>query len=211
MKNRNVKLKIKVCGLTNPENIIALNNTKADCFGFILTDKSPRFIKPADLNTIVLKVKPGINKIGVFVNESTDNIRQIVTEAGIDYVQLHGEESPDFCKEIRKYSKVIKVFSVDHNLDINRLKPYQPYCDLFLFDSKSDLRGGSGKKFDWQVLQKYALGTPFMLSGGICPDDAKNITAMKNPDLWGIDINSCFEVSPGIKDVEKVNDFINRL
>ena len=130
----------------------------------------------------------------------------------LEVIQLHGKESPEFCKQLKQAGFiVIKAFSVDELFDFITLKAFIGSCDLFLFDTKSLLPGGTGKKFNWQLLNNYQLDIPFFLSGGIGPDDLNVIRELSHPQLFGIDINSGFEVSPALKDIEKVGIFISKI
>jgi phosphoribosylanthranilate isomerase len=130
----------------------------------------------------------------------------------LDVAQLHGNESPQYCSQIKDSGiTVFKAFSVDESFDFATLKAYSGVCDYFLFDTKGRLPGGTGQKFNWQLLENYRGDVPFFLSGGIDPDDVDAIRDFQHPQLFGIDINSCFEISPGIKDAGKVNKFIDEI
>lgn len=205
--------KLKICGLRQTENINALLPLQPDYMGFIFYEKSKRYaegvLKPRFTKSNTSK--PPI-KTGVFVNEEIKKIKTIVEKYELRAVQLHGDESVGFCEEMKQENvEIIKVFSVNDNFDFNQTKKYEPVCDLFLFDTKGKERGGNGVAFNWEVLKKYNGEKPFFLSGGIGPDDAMEIKKINHPKLYGVDINSCFEIEPGLKDVGAVEVFINEL
>ena len=199
--------KLKVCGMKYPDNIRKLSELKPDFIGFIFYDKSKRFIGDG-LDVSKLNIDKLIEKVGVFVNASIDYILEKLKKYSLDLVQLHGNESPEFCKELQQQSiKISKAFQVDENFDFSELASYYDVCDYFLFDTKTKLYGGSGKKFNWQVLEKYDNKKPFFLSGGIALDDIAEIKKLKNLNIYAIDINSKFEIEPGLKDIEKIKQF----
>jgi len=198
-------MKLKVCGLKDHENILEVLAYKPDYIGFIFYDKSPRYAGKelsADFTQSISSAK----KVGVFVNESEINILDKVSCFGLDYVQLHGNETPEFCKQIQKNVPVIKAFGIGDNFDFSSLDAYKDVCTYFLFDSSSKEYGGSGKAFNWNKLKEYTLQKPFFLSGGI---DLQNIDDIQNlaiPQLMAVDVNSCFETLPGIKDISKIKE-----
>ena len=198
---------VKVCGLKEINNINQLNKTDIDLMGFIFYNKSSRFIKQ-EINISNLKKK----KVGVFVNESLENIKKKIKEYDLNYVQLHGDETPKFSKKLMNYCKVIKVFRISENFDFNITNQYTDCCDLFLFDTFSKKFGGSGKKFDWSKIKSFN-NKKFLLSGGIDIDSIDEIKGVKNENEFflGIDINSKFEIYPGLKDIKKVNMFLKKL
>ena len=215
-------MKVKVCGLNDPANIEALAQLPIDFMGFIFYKKSPRnalgnnFEKWMEKNGNVLgKIK----RVGVFVNAEVEDILNKVHDFELDYVQLHGEESPGYCREIQSFwaastlrsARFIKAFPVDADFDFARTQAYEGICSLFLFDTKTPQHGGSGVSFDWSLLEKYKGNTPFLLSGGIGKEDAAAIRGLNFPQLYGVDINSRFEVKPGVKDVDKVRRFLEAL
>ena len=198
---------VKVCGLKEMNNINQLNEIDIDLMGFIFYDKSSRFIEH-DINTSHITKK----KVGVFVNESMGYIKKKIKKYNLNYVQLHGYETPKFSEKLMNYCKVIKAFRISENFDFNSTNQYADCCDLFLFDTFSKNFGGSGKKFDWRILKGFNK-KKFLLSGGIdinCVDEINNIKN-ENEFLLGIDINSKFEISPGLKDIKKVNMFLKKL
>lgn len=194
---------IKVCGLKFEQNLIDVASLDIDMVGYNFYEPSPRYVQ----NTLP-NIPSKIKKVGVFVNASESTILLKANEYNLDYVQLHGDESPEFCKKIKETIPVIKVFRVDDLFDFNLTYEYE-FCDFFLFDTASKQFGGSGQKFDWSILKKLDIKVPFLLSGGIGADDLDDILKIEHPKFIGIDINSKFEVSPGLKDVEKVKNFVS--
>ncbi|RKR84243.1 phosphoribosylanthranilate isomerase [Mucilaginibacter gracilis] len=196
-------MKIKVCGLKKPENIKAVAALAPDYMGFICYGLSPRFI--AQLPPDVLEALPeAIYKTAVFVNESDETITNLINQFDFNAVQLHGNESPDFCQALRGKVKVFKAFGLDDNFDFEQLKPYRDKVDHFMFDTKTEKHGGSGQTFNWTILDNYKLDVPFFLCGGISLDNLENIKDIKHPAFYGVDLNSRFEIEPGVKDAEKL-------
>ena len=200
---------LKICGLKYPENIQAVANLKPDFMGFIFYPKSPRYAEPLD-SQILAALPATIKKIGVFVNEDLENILTIAYKYKLDGLQLHGAELMDMCRELKKLGYlVIKAFPIAEAYNFKVTKSYEGVCDFFLFDTKTDAFGGSGVKFNWQMLKEYTGDTPFLLSGGIAADDAEAIQKIEHPKFAGIDLNSKFEVKPGLKDISLLKDFIS--
>lgn len=203
------ELKVKVCGMRDAENISAVALTRPDYMGFIFYPKSSRYVElnpTLDLGTLELE---SIKKIGVFVDEPQDKVISTCRENNLDMAQLHGYESPVDCLHIHQAGiPVIKAFSVDQALNFSDLEAFVGCCDFFLFDTKAHLPGGTGLKFNWQLLDNYQLEVPFFLSGGIRPDDLNSILQFQHPKLYGVDINSGFELLPALKDVVKLQQFI---
>ncbi|MDR0873190.1 MAG: phosphoribosylanthranilate isomerase [Prevotellaceae bacterium] len=207
--------------MKNPQNIQDLVKLNPDFIGFIFYEKSPRFCGK-ELQNLDF-VPKNIKKIGVFVNESTDKILEIAKKYGLDGVQLHGNETPEMCKTIKaQHFLCIKAFSIAESADFAQTKAYEGVADYFLFDTKTHLTpnpspqergvyGGSGQKFDWAILNDYQGNTPFLLSGGISADDAGNIRKITHPLFFGIDINSKFEIEAGVKNVELIKMFIEKV
>ena len=198
-------MKLKVCGLKDPENIVQVLECNPDYIGFIFYENSPRFV--ADLNADLIKKIASAKKVGVYVNETQAKILSGVTAFGLDHVQLHGNETVAFCSDLQKHVSVIKAFQLDDDFGFSILNDFEDSCDYFLFDSKSKQYGGSGKKFNWQRLMEYKLDKPFFLSGGITLDDLAEISNLRSqiPVLFAIDVNSGFEDTPGIKNISKLN------
>ncbi len=196
-------MKIKVCGMRNKENISALITLKPDYIGFIFYAQSKRFV--ADFPQI--EIPSSVKKVGVFVDETIDEIVEKATRYQLDFVQLHGNETPEYCRELAtKNIKIIKAFSVDENFDFSATKPFEKHVSLFLFDTKGKNYGGNGIKFNWDLLQNYNGKTPFLLSGGISKNDAIEIKQFKHSAFFGIDINSGFELEPGLKNINEIKE-----
>ncbi|MDP4266545.1 MAG: phosphoribosylanthranilate isomerase [Bacteroidota bacterium] len=205
-------MKIKVCGMKYKDNIEELLTLKVNYIGFIFYDKSPRFAG-VDLNTDYLNNNQSVSKTGVFVNSTIDNIIAKAENHKLNYIQLHGNESPDFCKELFDNNyKLIKAFQIDSNFDFNSTKKYKSSCSFFLFDTKTSDFGGSGAKFDWDILNYYDNEIPYFLSGGIDIESIDKIKSLSGKfNIHAIDINSKFEVEPGLKDIKKIKNFITLL
>jgi phosphoribosylanthranilate isomerase len=204
-------MKIKICGMRIPENIAKVAALKPDFMGFIFYPKSPRYAEPMDIAS--LNALPStIKKIGVFVNENLENILTIAYKYKLDGLQLHGTELVDMCSKLKKAGYiVIKAFPIAEAYNFKVTKDYEGACDYFLFDTKTDAYGGSGLKFNWTMLDEYKGGTPFLLSGGIAADDAEAIMKIEHPKFAGIDLNSKFEIKPGLKNVEALREFLKEL
>ena len=188
------------------ENIRAIEQTKADLMGFIFHPKSPRFV--ASLPEYMPKKQ---KRVGVFVNASLEQILAKAQKFSLEYIQLHGDEPPAFCSELKNRGlKVIRAQRIANADDIIRAESYN-MADLMIFDTKTELYGGSGKKFNWQLLENYKGCVPFLLSGGIRSDTFEEIKAFFHPQFAGIDLNSGFEISPALKDVGKLNNFIEKI
>jgi phosphoribosylanthranilate isomerase len=201
-----MKLKIKVCGMREPSNIEAVAKLKVDYLGFIFYKKSNRFVgddfkAPATPNNT--------QRVGVFVNQPLRLIFGEIERNSLNAVQLHGDESPEVCSYIKaKGTSVIKVFSIGDDFDFAKTKPYQYTADYFLFDTKGAGYGGTGRTFDWSLLDKYSQPTPFFLSGGLSPENIARVSNIKNPQLYGVDLNSGVEDRAGVKDEERVKKVI---
>ncbi|MFN0175106.1 MAG: phosphoribosylanthranilate isomerase [Saprospiraceae bacterium] len=194
---------IKICGLKYADNIRALGTYPIDMMGFIFYPKSPRFID-GEFEISTIKYLPNdIKKVGVFVNQSFEEILSKQLLFQLDFIQLHGDENEQFCKRIKDLNMgVIKAFQIDENFDFSILKKYQELCDYYLFDTKTSGYGGSGKAFDWSILNQYALSTPFLLSGGIGLENIDEALSFYHSQLAGFDINSKIELEPGLKSIE---------
>lgn len=192
--------------MRDSENIRAIEQTKADLMGFIFHPKSPRFV--ASLPEYMPKKQ---KRVGVFVNASLEQILAKAQKFSLEYIQLHGDEPPAFCSELKNRGlKVIRSQRIANADDIIRAESYN-MADLMIFDTKTELYGGSGKKFNWQLLENYKGCVPFLLSGGIRSDTFEEIKAFFHPQFAGIDLNSGFEISPALKDVGKLNNFIEKI
>ena len=205
--------RIKVCGITSIQQVQELAGLGVHYVGFIFYDKSPRFVAGKILAGD-LKAFTGIQKVGVFVNETVENVLQIVADYGLNAVQLHGDETPEFCKTLLDKVKVIKAFRVrgDETALAELLASYEDSVDYFLFDTKAQEYGGTGKKFDWSVLMHTPINKPYFLSGGIGIDDAEQVkTFITAHPVFSLDVNSKFEIEPGVKEMEQVQRFIKAI
>ena len=202
-------MKIKVCGMRDSNNILELIKLKPDFVGFIFYKKSKRFV--ADFPQI--KFPKNIKKVGVFVDESIEKVLKKVTHYQLDCIQLHGNESYQYCKELRNSElvsenfEIIKSFSVDDNFNFDVTKTYEKVVDYFLFDTKGKDYGGNGIKFNWDILKNYKGKVPFLLSGGITKEDGIEIKKIKHHAFEGIDVNSGFEFKPGLKNIDDIKEF----
>lgn len=207
---------IKVCGMREAENIREVAGLPVNWIGLIFYERSPRFAgwSPAGRLSAVADVagRPPVKKAGVFVNAPVERMMETAAAYRLDYLQLHGEESPDTCHALRKrgYS-LIKAFPVATKEDLERTREYEGRVDYFLFDTRCESYGGSGRRFDWSILAEYEGETPFLLSGGIGPESAEAIRNFRHPRFAGIDLNSGFEIRPGLKDINKLTDFIQQI
>lgn len=193
-------------------NIQAVAELKPDLMGFIFYPKSKRYVGDNLNLSFLQKLMPQIETVGVFVNESLEKVVEISQKYCFAFIQLHGNELPEYCNDLKnKGVKIIKAFGIHSGFDWNSLLPYQNVCDYFLFDTNTKDYGGSGRKFEWNILDKYHGAISFYLSGGIGVEDVDNILSLEHPNLAGIDINSRFEIEPGLKDVNLLKDFLNKI
>lgn len=199
---------IKICGMKEPDNIRRVAWLTPMLMGFIFYEKSPRYA--GNLDTEVVKGLPKfIKPVGVFVNTDPEEVEETCNKYGITTIQLHGEESPEECRELKeKGFKVFKAFGIRPPFNWEDLREYEVAVDMFVFDTFCQAKGGSGRKFDWALLDDYPLSTPYLLSGGIGPDDTDKILKAMRPKMAGIDLNSRFETEPGVKDIHKLTHFI---
>lgn len=196
---------IKTCGMRDADNIRAVSELGIDWMGFIFWPPSSRYVseKPSFLPTRQ-------KRVGVFVDARIEEVKSKADEYALDLIQLHGSESPALCEWLKANSRqqLIKAFNIATQEDLQQTSPYEGLVDYFLFDTKAKMVGGNGTQFDWSVLSAYQGNTPFLLSGGIGPDDAEKVRNFHHPQLAGIDLNSRFELSPALKDIEKLKQFI---
>ncbi len=220
-------LKLKVCGMREPGNIEAVSALHPDYLGFIFYEPSPRHVlnasgkanvsdelqAPEVLPALIQRLKSmGITPVAVCVDASLQTVLSIVNEYGFTTVQLHGQESPILCRQLKNRGlRVFKAFSVATAEDVWQTAAYEGCCDCFLFDTKTSLPGGSGARFDWSILQTYQGNTPFFLSGGLSVSSVDDIRSFSHPHLYGLDVNSRFEVAPGLKDASLLKQFISQL
>jgi len=196
---------IKVCGIVDQDNHEKISSRGPDMIGINFYSPSKRFIGDR-----ALLLKEDEKRVGVFVKASASEIREEMVKHHLDYAQLHGDESVELCREIQAFIPIIKVFRINDDFDWTSTLDYS-FADYFLFDTFTKVFGGSGKRFDWRQLNRYTGAVPFLLSGGISPKDVKDILEVDHPRFRGVDINSCFEFEPGIKNVEEVSSFIEAL
>lgn len=210
---------VKVCGMRDEENIRQVAGLGVDLMGFIFYPKSKRFLSEEE-GALLKKEgilseessRPFPGKVGVFVNASPEEMIDAVNQYGLDYLQLHGNESAEVCHALHNRGiALIKAFSIASPDDFAQTQEYEGRVDYFLFDTKCDTYGGSGKQFDWSVLSAYTGSTPFLLSGGINPDSIRSIKELKHPRFVGIDLNSGFELEPGLKNIKTLEPFIKTL
>ena len=196
---------IKVCGMRDAQNIRDVESLGVDWIGMIFWPKSKRYVAE------VPSYLPGhLKKVGVFVDSTLDDILQHISDYQLDIIQLHGQESPDFAKALKPHT-IIKAFNIEKADDLLQTEKYEGIADYFLFDTKGKMVGGNGQKFDWSVLTTYQGKTPFLLSGGIGPEDTESVKSFHHPRCIGIDLNSRFESEPGFKDINQLKTFINNI
>jgi phosphoribosylanthranilate isomerase len=195
-------MKIKICGMKYPDNILEVGSLLPDYMGFIFWERSARYFDGE-----IPKLPESIKKVGVFVNETVENIIVKIAKYNLQAIQLHGKESVEFCQDLKTKIdtsiEIIKVFSVGDDFDFGVLKPFEKVCDYFLFDTKGKLPGGNGTTFDWKILENYKSEKPFFLSGGIGIEEIPTIKNLKFP-IYAIDVNSRFEIEPGLKNINLV-------
>ncbi|MDD3040333.1 phosphoribosylanthranilate isomerase [Bacteroides sp.] len=199
---------IKVCGMRDAENIQHLEALgDVDMIGFIFYPQSPRYVYELPSYLPV-----HTHRIGVFVNENKQVVTTYADRFGLNYIQLHGSESPEYCRSLSTYGlKIIKAFSIAHIEDLDIVCNYEEVCDYFLFDTKCKQYGGSGNQFDWNILHAYKGEKMFLLSGGIDLDSIQALKRFKHPRLAGYDLNSRFELKPGKKDTQRIREFLHKL
>ena len=205
---------IKVCGMREPENIRAVEAIGTDWMGFIFFPKSPRFVE-----NVPDYLPQQSKRVGVFVNASIDEIVEKIKQFRLQLIQLHGRETPAFCRELRQRipvdMKIIKMIPIATRNDIQLADSYTNDVDYFLFESKIPTNGGSyggsGQQFDWSILQRYQGSVPFLLTGGIGEEDVEQIACFHHPQFIGIDLNSRFETAPALKDTKKIRAFVDKI
>ena len=199
-------MKLKICGLKDPENIKEVAKLKPAYMGFIFYEGSKRFVGE---NFVMPEFSSEIKKTGVFVNAGAGYIIDKIDEYQLDAVQLHGNETPQFCEVFSHFTEVIKAFGMDEDFDFETLVAYKNTCHYFLFDTKTTEHGGSGRIFDRKILVKYKLDVPFFLSGGIGLEEMKELGIINYElKIFGVDVNSKFETRPGMKDIERLKKII---
>ncbi|WP_040400256.1 phosphoribosylanthranilate isomerase [Cecembia lonarensis] len=206
-------MKLKVCGMVHPQNIQELvNEVNPDWMGMIFYPPSPRYVGTSGE---IASAARSLDKVGVFVNEPLSSVLEKVALFGLKVLQLHGNESVEEVRLLKEKSglEIFKVFKIGNKIDWELLRPYLPWVDYFLFDTYTEYHGGSGKTFDWSLLKNYPYEKPFILSGGIGIEEVQAILDLKKqmPQLAGLDINSRFEIAPGLKDIPKIKAFKKQL
>lgn len=207
---------VKVCGMRDVQNIREVEALGIDMMGFIFWPRSSRYVGQVNLG-----YRPRCKRVGVFVDETIGQVCRIAADFALDYIQLHGSESPEYLSDLRiacsasdcatTAPRLVKAFNISTADDLAQTAGYSGFADLFLFDTKGKSVGGNGEKFDWSVLSSYDGGTPFLLSGGIGPHDASRINTFHHPKCIGIDLNSRFEMAPGLKDAAALRLFLEEL
>ena len=197
---------IKVCGMRDAENIRKMAQADIQWMGFIFYPKSPRYFQ-----SDTIELPKHIKRVGVFVDAPPEEVLQKKVKYKLDYLQLHGTESPELCSYLSQFGQLLKAISIATKEDLHKTENYEGKVDYFLFDTKCKEFGGSGRRFDWTILDAYQGSTPFLLSGGLSPDCLEDLKAFHHPMCMGIDLNSGFERTPGIKDYTLLNRFINQL
>jgi phosphoribosylanthranilate isomerase len=204
-------MKLKVCGMKFVENIEQVSGLYPDYMGFIFYEKSKR-----NFEGVIPKLPKSIKKTGVFVNEYPEILVSLVEEYQLEAIQLHGDETIAYIKQIKTYLpsvEIIKVFGIKDEFNFELLKPFLQVVDYFLFDTKGKERGGNGYQFDWSILEVYPYEKPFFLSGGIGLKEVVDLQKVLDSDLpiYAIDINSKFEIEPGLKNINDIKIFKNKL
>ncbi|WP_461452009.1 phosphoribosylanthranilate isomerase [Mucilaginibacter sp.] len=196
-------MKIKVCGLREADNVKAIVALNSDYMGFIFYNGTPRFVGNIAIN-IIDSIPSNIIKTAVFVNEDVDKIKQIINKYSFDAIQLHGSEGPEIGAEFKGHVKVIKAFGINDDFNFEDLYSYVDHVDYFLFDTKTSIYGGSGETYDWALLDNYRFDVPFFLSGGLSLENLESVNEIHHPKFYGVDLNSRFEISPALKNIEKL-------
>jgi phosphoribosylanthranilate isomerase len=207
-----VALKIKVCGMREADNLEQVCELGPDFVGYIFFKASARYVGEQPDEALFSIPGDKISRVGVFVNEPILSVRSKLSKGWLDVVQLHGTESPKYCKSlVNEGIHVIKAIGPDHILSDGRLEEYYGVVHYFLFDTAGEGHGGTGRKFDWSLLEKYSLPVPFLLSGGVGPEDGQLVRSLDHLLLRGVDVNSRFEDAPGRKNIKELEGFIKEI
>jgi len=198
---------IKVCGIKSEDNLAALSSLPVDMVGLNFYKPSPRYVGPEVVPQWYDVLPDEVSRVGVFVNESMDDIMDIADEYRLDYVQLHGDEDVSFCNEAAAQLPIIKVVRVGSHIDWSQIERYAEVAEYILFDTDSKAYGGSGHKFDWSLLADYPLSTPYLIGGGVGPEDTNLLQSHSHTKFIGVDINSRFEIEPAVKNIELIKKF----
>lgn len=202
-------MKVKICGIQQPENLQQIAALQPDYMGFIFYPKSPRYVLPHLNASDFQNIPESIKKIGVFVNGDPEVIMEYVEQFNLDGIQFHGDESPETIYKFRNIGLVLfKAFGLQDDFDFDILKEYEHAVDFFLFDTKTAQYGGSGQKFNWNILKNYSSLKPFLLSGGIGVEELEDVLSIQDLPIHAVDLNSRLEISPGLKDIDKVKKAI---
>lgn len=206
-------MRVKICGITDLQQAISIESLGVDTLGFICVKQSPRYIQEEEIKKIISVLSPLTSKVGVFVNEKINNIIRIVKNTGLTAVQLHGDENPSICQQLRELfpdREIIKAFRYKNANSLNLLSDYFPFIDTILLDAfQEGIYGGTGKKLNWQELETFRPSRPWLLAGGLTPDNV--IFPLKTLQCDGIDLSSGVEITPGNKDLEKIRLLLNNL
>ena len=206
-----MNLKWKVCGMKTPDNIAGVLQLRPDYMGFIFYKKSSRYVG-VDWPGPGSDFPETTAKVGVFVNEELEQLKLLADRYRLDYLQLHGDETPEYCRIVSKAGyQIIKAVGLRTDADHGRLAEYSQYVEYFLFDTPSQQYGGTGKTFDWSLLETYIGQRPFFLSGGLSTENVQAVSTLRHPDLWALDVNSRFETEPGIKNIVRLKEFKEQL
>jgi phosphoribosylanthranilate isomerase len=193
-------------------NLAQLLELQPDYVGFIFYERSPRFVGEDFDPELVRQIPRPMKRVGVFVNASIDHVVRTVKKYNLDFAQLHGEELPDFCRNLKlKGVNVIKAFRLDETFSFSQLNNYKPHCDFFLFDTKGPSYGGNGTVFDWRLLKRYDNEKPFFLSGGISLENVDQLDELRSLKIHAIDVNSKFETAPGLKNLADLRTLVQHL
>ncbi|WP_028579396.1 phosphoribosylanthranilate isomerase [Desulfogranum japonicum] len=209
----NQRVRVKICGITRFDDAVTAVRAGVDALGFIFYEQSPRYIDPEEAKIILDELPPFVDSVGVFVDKKRKEVEEIIDYCRLDYVQLHGEESPKYCERLARFAspcEVLKAFRVGPHLTPETIVDYSPYVRGFLFDTyKKGEKGGTGEVFDWSVIKKLNLRKPYLLAGGL---DVENISkALKSVKPFGVDANSGLETAPGRKNHALIVDFIQKV
>lgn len=205
-------MKIKICGMKFSENIKDISCFCPDFMGFIFYENSKRLVTDSFQELNLQSIPPAVKKVGVFVNQSFNEIVQKAIDYKLDYVQLHGQETIDLLESLKqKNIKIIKAFGISNSFDFETLKKFEKICDYFLFDTLTSSYGGSGKIFNWKILENYHLKTPFFLSGGLGMENLESLIHFKHEKLIGFDFNSKLEIASGFKDPKQTKMIIENI
>lgn len=205
-------MKIKICGMKFSENIKDISCFCPDFMGFIFYENSKRLVTDSFQELNLQSIPPAVKKVGVFVNQSFNEIMQKAIDYKLDYVQLHGQETIDLLESLKqKNIKIIKAFGISNSFDFETLKKSENICDYFLFDTLTSSYGGSGKIFNWKILENYHLKTPFFLSGGLGMENLESLIHFKHEKLIGFDFNSKLEIASGFKDLKQTKMIIENI